>query len=490
MKQAYVHYGVTASEFRTDKVDPVSGGSAPGFKPIGGFWATPIGAEGGYREFAHSSGERYCDPGNAVGFYLNDKARVLTLNTDESVRDFFIDYGVVWNATPYKEYIDGSAGKTPRPIEMDLSVLSVDYEAVAKDYDAVRLDLADASDLAVRAFADSWGGDSIVVLHPEVIEPITDRATRNLLKPKTEEEMQADESFKRAFSIAEKAEEIIDAPYTKDDVFAAINDGNYEEARFIMDVLENKDPYENSHEEKLTGETLEQKYRELQSALGEMEQESHRFYKLVERERATIAEKKSKRNSYTLIDKVLDKWKIENAKPANAAITAGFVAVIRLATAAYNWIADKVSGEKDLLKKTNTVKRDIAHIEALMKDAIRKVETSPDKAVKCMNSLLLQVKMTTAKIRSIYEECAERSFETEAEIAEHEETLRRLSGDCADTLKKAAEKTIEQEEIKQLPEPPAVPLPTFEERINKAKEKASDRAGRHGWDCFIDRHAR
>lgn len=155
MSNRYIHYGHT--KFDRELFVPVRNGNNLN-KPVGGLWASPVDAE--------RSWYRFCKDVNLVSwrlktsfeFELSQNARVLELTPDN-----------VWDLPEDKESLFTRCPSEKRDF---LSMVeAVDFEALAREYDALECSLSENPALYWSLYG--WDCDCILVLNPEVIVECT-----------------------------------------------------------------------------------------------------------------------------------------------------------------------------------------------------------------------------------------------------------------------------------------------------------------------------
>ena len=145
----YIHYGTKV--FDLAKFRPIK--NRPGIgKPFGGFWASPINAKTGWKEWCDQERFMLCEDSNSIRFVLDDRARVLHIrNTSDLV------------------------GLPSTTVESNMRWLYgsvyLDFEGLVKmGYDAVELHLSEDGRLYNELYG--WDVDSLLVFNPKIIQEI------------------------------------------------------------------------------------------------------------------------------------------------------------------------------------------------------------------------------------------------------------------------------------------------------------------------------
>ena len=152
--KTYIHYG--SKQFDKERFVPIQN-CYPRNKPIGGLWASEIGAQYGWKQWCEGEQyrtEHYTDD-NCFKFRLDENSNILTLKCVDDVKSM------------------------PTLGEKDICGYKPDFEKIMSlGYDAIDYRLSDE----VGAFAfDSlywclygWDCDSILILNKDIIIPITE----------------------------------------------------------------------------------------------------------------------------------------------------------------------------------------------------------------------------------------------------------------------------------------------------------------------------
>lgn len=167
----YTHYGCT--KFDKEKFRPIKNRDAF-IKPYGGFWASRTDAEYGWKDWNENNCYSSCDENNRVVFKLTENARVLELHS-------VMDAKMMKN-----EYQAPNTYGLPTFGFIDF----IDFEGIAKDYDAIEFFLSDDGGLYDEMYG--WDCDSILILNPDVVKQI--EIEKNIADNILEDEMK-DVSF-------------------------------------------------------------------------------------------------------------------------------------------------------------------------------------------------------------------------------------------------------------------------------------------------------
>jgi len=147
--KTYIHYGTTHfnPNFKGEIINN------PTFtKPIAGFWASPIDADFGWKDWNDVEYFALCEEENSIRFKLHEGNKVLLIQ-DESDIIYVKDYII-------NEYLSNR-----------FQWCSLDFERLLKDgIDGVEIVYNEFTSRAMYA----WDCDSIVILNPDVVEIIDD----------------------------------------------------------------------------------------------------------------------------------------------------------------------------------------------------------------------------------------------------------------------------------------------------------------------------
>ena len=143
MSKTYIHYG--HEPFDRGLIQPIK--NREYFtKPRGGFWASPVDAEFGWKQWCereHFALDRFV---HSFKFTLSPEAKVLTIGSKLDLHGL-------------------PRGDT---FGLDLGMVCLDFEELVKQgYDAVELELSRDWDLYWDLYG--WDCDSIVILNPDII---------------------------------------------------------------------------------------------------------------------------------------------------------------------------------------------------------------------------------------------------------------------------------------------------------------------------------
>lgn len=148
--KTYVHYGT--SEFKKEWVKPVKNRMYWG-KPAGGFWGSDVNAEYGWKDWCKNEGCFINDLKKCLVFTLSNSARILEIHSVEDANRIIKEYPM-----PVPD--------SHKDLLTDL-MPSIDWEKVAREYDAVEMFISDDWELYSRL--PYWDCDSIVVTNPDVL---------------------------------------------------------------------------------------------------------------------------------------------------------------------------------------------------------------------------------------------------------------------------------------------------------------------------------
>lgn len=142
MSKKYIHYG--HKHFDREKFQPIR--NCRSFtKPFGGFWASPVDAEFGWKQWCDREDFRECRVEDSFTFTLSEKARVITVLSANGAK-----------VLPQQD--------NPH----DFHWVTPDFEKLAEQgWDAVEVKLS--ADFGLYWALYGWDCDSILILNPEVI---------------------------------------------------------------------------------------------------------------------------------------------------------------------------------------------------------------------------------------------------------------------------------------------------------------------------------
>ena len=151
----FIHYG--SDSFDINRVKPVQNQPLSN-KPIGGFWATPVGAELGWKEWCEEVGLETERLKSFFEFSLSEDAKVLEISKEEDI-----------DALPL--YIEEMAERMMRRFGDAFQTKPIDFEKLIEDgVDAVLFNASADWRLSYGGFC-GWDCDSLLVLNPKVIIP-------------------------------------------------------------------------------------------------------------------------------------------------------------------------------------------------------------------------------------------------------------------------------------------------------------------------------
>lgn len=139
----YIHYGNN----KFDKNRFIEIENNEWVKPIGGLWASNINAEYGWKDWCKENNFRECKKDNSFKFRLKDGSKVLIIDSASKLLDL-----------PKQE------------TKYNFSWVNLDFEQIAKDYDAIEVLISKDSQLYWDLYG--WDCDSVLVLNPDNIEII------------------------------------------------------------------------------------------------------------------------------------------------------------------------------------------------------------------------------------------------------------------------------------------------------------------------------
>jgi len=153
----YIHYGT--SSFDIAKFKPIQNTERGYTKPRHGtgFWASPVDAKWGWKDWCESKDFRECKKENSFVFTLDPSARVKHLYSVDDVYEL-----------PGLETAISSTWYVP------------DYEKLAKQYDAIEIHISDeVRDRWTEGLyyvLYGWDCDSILIMNPYIIKEVKDEA--------------------------------------------------------------------------------------------------------------------------------------------------------------------------------------------------------------------------------------------------------------------------------------------------------------------------
>lgn len=144
MEPKYIHYG--HKFFDINKFDKLQNESCF-VKPLGCLWASRVDAKYGWKDWNEREHFRECNKNDSFIFKLKDNTKVLEIKNANDLKE-------LPNVNP----------------EWLTSFICLDFEKIAKDYDAIEVFISEDEKLYWDLYG--WDCDSIVVMNPDVIEVI------------------------------------------------------------------------------------------------------------------------------------------------------------------------------------------------------------------------------------------------------------------------------------------------------------------------------
>lgn len=142
----YIHYGNTA--FIPERFMPIRN-IAMFSKPNGGFLASRVNAEYGWKDWCNDNDFRECEESNSFKFMLAENANILVINN-------------VYDLEPFPKL------KHPAGIQDTLWYNFIDFEHLYSDgIDAIEVNISADSDLYMALYG--WDCDSILIMNPDII---------------------------------------------------------------------------------------------------------------------------------------------------------------------------------------------------------------------------------------------------------------------------------------------------------------------------------
>lgn len=140
----YIHYG--AKKFDRVLCMPIHN-IRMFTKPSGGFWASKIDAEFGWKEWCEDNDYFDCDEENSFIFELAENARILEINSVEDLKKL-----------PGRNRDIGFLGGF---------YTMLDFEKLAEQYDAIEVSIS--SDYRLYRALTGWDCDSILIMNPDIV---------------------------------------------------------------------------------------------------------------------------------------------------------------------------------------------------------------------------------------------------------------------------------------------------------------------------------
>ena len=150
--KTYIHYG--SKQFDKERFIPIQN-CYPRNKPIGGLWASEVGAPISWFNWCERNGfhvERNTED-NCFRFQIAKTAKILTLSCEDDVKEL------------------------PQLGAKDVCGHKPDFEAIiAMGYDAIDYRLSDDTSICGDLYYAlyGWDCDSIVILNKDIVIPITE----------------------------------------------------------------------------------------------------------------------------------------------------------------------------------------------------------------------------------------------------------------------------------------------------------------------------
>lgn len=148
--RVFVHYG--AKEFNPDRFCRVINREYSN-KPLGGLWSSPEESDVTWKEWCEAEHFRECSEDNCFRFKLKEGAKVLVLENKSDLDNL------------------------PK-VKLDLSHITMnidlDFEALAKEYDAIMVYVYRGKDYFDNLYHElyGWDCDTLYVMNKDVIEVI------------------------------------------------------------------------------------------------------------------------------------------------------------------------------------------------------------------------------------------------------------------------------------------------------------------------------
>ena len=140
----YIHYGST--KFEPETFNPIQ--NRLFVKPTGGFWASPIETEWGWKDWCEAENYEECEKENSFTFTLSENANVLYLNNVEDL-----------DSLP--KFLNNSI----------MGIVYLDFEKILESgYDAIEIHLEAFSLEGLYGKLYGWDCDSILIMNPEIIK--------------------------------------------------------------------------------------------------------------------------------------------------------------------------------------------------------------------------------------------------------------------------------------------------------------------------------
>lgn len=143
MKKTYIHYG--HKSFDKEKFIEIRNDNW--VKPIGGFWASDINAEFGWKDWCKQENFRECNIDNSFTFELKENAKILVIDNAQKLSEL---------------------PKADMPYRT--SWINLDFKKIKEEYDAIEVLIS--SDHKLYWDLYGWDCDSILIMNPECMKVI------------------------------------------------------------------------------------------------------------------------------------------------------------------------------------------------------------------------------------------------------------------------------------------------------------------------------
>lgn len=147
MMSEYIHYGNT--EFDAKRMFPIT--NAYFTKPNGGFWASPVDAQYGWKQWCEDENFRECCEENSFRFHLKDNANVVHIMSSDDLEEL------------------------PKQKKVFPGWVMLDYEEICRHgIDAIELHLSEEKKpkkggMSLHRALYGWDCDSILILNPDIV---------------------------------------------------------------------------------------------------------------------------------------------------------------------------------------------------------------------------------------------------------------------------------------------------------------------------------
>ena len=146
MNNIYIHYWRNnTNSFKKEKIKPIKN-ELNFTKPIGGFWASNINAEYGWKQWCDDNEFKFYNKDNAFVFTLSDNAKVLYINDTKILANLPMQQSII------------------------KSWLCLDFEKLSEQYDAIEVNISKCNRLYDLLYG--WDCDSILIMNPDVIQEV------------------------------------------------------------------------------------------------------------------------------------------------------------------------------------------------------------------------------------------------------------------------------------------------------------------------------